>query len=106
VQPYRSIDVIPDREILLWNGRSESHILLLQGKPIDEPAVQYGPFVMNSEEEIRQAFEDFRRTEFGGWPWPEADTVHDPGRGRFAGYADGKEEIPGQGKPDPGAGAR
>ena len=37
-----------------------SRFLLLSGKPIDEPVVKYGPFVMNSEEEIQQAIQDFR----------------------------------------------
>ena len=92
IESSKSIGVKPGNEILLENGDEESHILLLQGKPIDERAVQYGPFVMNSEEEIQQAFEDYRRTQFGGWPWPSADYAHDSGKGRFAKYADGKEE--------------
>jgi redox-sensitive bicupin YhaK (pirin superfamily) len=91
VSAYKAIDVRPEKELVLENGDEESHILLLQGKPIDEPAVQYGPFVMNTEEEIQQAFEDYRRTRFGGWPWETPDVVHDT-RGRFAKYADGREE--------------
>jgi hypothetical protein len=66
---------------------------MLQGKPIGEPVVQYGPFVMNSEAEIQQAFSDYRRTEFGGWPWPRQDQVHPRTQGRFAKYDDGTEEI-------------
>ena len=94
VSSYKSIDLHAGREVLIENGPEESHLLMLQGRPIDERVVQYGPFVMNSEEEIQQAFADFRRTEFGGWPWPKAGQAHDPAKGRFARYADGTEEIP------------
>ena len=38
----------------------ETRLLLLAGRPIGEPVVQYGPFVMNSPEEIEQALEDYR----------------------------------------------
>lgn len=37
-----------------------ARFLLIAGRPLNEPVVQHGPFVMNTEEEIRQAFEDFR----------------------------------------------
>ncbi|OQD43031.1 pirin [Croceivirga radicis] len=70
------------------NAKSAS-LLLLQGKPIAEPIAQHGPFVMNTKKEIEQAFEEYRLTQFGGWPWPYADNVHENGRGRFANYPDG-----------------
>ena len=46
-------------------GSEEVKILLLSGVPIDEPIVGYGPFVMNTAEEIRQAISDFKSGKFG-----------------------------------------
>ena len=44
---------------------SDATVLLLSGEPIDEPVVGYGPFVMNSREEIARAIEDFNAGRFG-----------------------------------------
>lgn len=79
--------------IKIENGSEDAYFLMLQGKPINEPVAQYGPFVMNTQEEIQQAMMDFRRTEFGGWPWSQQEQVHDRIKGRFALHADGTEEV-------------
>lgn len=81
-----------DQQIAIVNGDEESRLLLLEGEPIGEPVVQYGPFVMNSEQEIREALMEFQRTQFGGWPWGRRDPVHDRSAGRFARYPDGTVE--------------
>ncbi|VXC91761.1 putative Quercetin 2,3-dioxygenase [Pseudomonas sp. 8Z] len=45
---------------LQLSSRQGAGVLLIAGKPLNEPIVQYGPFVMNSREEIEQALRDFR----------------------------------------------
>lgn len=88
-----AIDVKPEMPLLIQNGESESEIMILQGKPINEPVVQYGPFVMNTQQEIQQTISEYRRTEFGGWPWPAEEFVHGD-EPRFARYSDGTIEYP------------
>ena len=93
IPPYHSIQVNAASDITLQAGKEDCFLLMLQGKPINEPVVQYGPFVMNSEDEIREAFQEYKRTQFGGWPWPKHEQAHDRNKERFAIYADGREEI-------------
>ena len=81
--------------VRLENGSEPTELLLLAGRPLGEPVVQHGPFVMNTPGEIRQAMIDYHETGFGGWPWDRDDPVHAPERGRFARHIDGREEEPG-----------
>ena len=80
-------------DLLVHNGAQISEMLVLQGKPIAEPVAQYGPFVMNTQAEIHQAFADYRRTQFGGWPWPDDAPVHGKEARRFAAQADGATQT-------------
>ncbi len=95
IPKYNLVRVHADRTLKLDNGGDRGKILVLQGKPIGEPVMKYGPFVMNTKDEIKQAFEDYHRTQFGGWPWPRRDMVHGTSKGRFARHADGKTENKG-----------
>jgi redox-sensitive bicupin YhaK (pirin superfamily) len=93
IEKYHSVVVNASVDLNIVNGDSEARILVLQGRPIGETVIQYGPFVMNTKEEIQQAFEDYHATKFGGWPWSRYDQVHDRGEGRFARHADGTVEL-------------
>ncbi|MDE3737747.1 pirin family protein [Metapseudomonas resinovorans] len=55
----------PAGDELLLEANDQALVLLLSSEPIDEPIVGYGPFVMNSESEIRQAIQDFQSGRFG-----------------------------------------
>jgi redox-sensitive bicupin YhaK (pirin superfamily) len=95
IAPYHEVVLHADHAVPLEAGADEAEMLLLQGRPIGEPVVAYGPFVMTSRAEIQQAFADYQRTQFGGWPWPSHEPVHPRGEGRFARHADGRVERPG-----------
>jgi quercetin 2,3-dioxygenase len=93
INASNGIDLISDKDVFIQNGNTEANILLLQGKPIDEPVAQYGPFVMNTQAEIAQTMDDYQRTQFGGWPWPSYEPVNNLTKGRFAKFADGTIET-------------
>jgi redox-sensitive bicupin YhaK (pirin superfamily) len=91
--PQATAAILSDGDYLPLSGRADGgRCLVVGGKPLREPVVQYGPFVMNSPQEIQQAFADYRRTAFGGWPWKSDDPVHPREEGRFARHADGRVE--------------
>jgi redox-sensitive bicupin YhaK (pirin superfamily) len=85
------VELVADAQAPIENGEEESELLMLQGRPIGEPVVQRGPFVMNTPQEIQRAYSDYRATGFGGWPWPSQAPVHDREL-RFARHADGRFE--------------
>ena len=65
---------VPTNHFVLFNNKGseftikaddEAEILVLSGEPIDEPIASYGPFVMNTNDEIRQTIDDFNSGKFG-----------------------------------------
>ena len=92
VPASHALELRADLAVPLQNGSEEAELLLLQARPIGEPVVQRGPFVMNDMKQIQQAWADYRATGFGGWPWPRHDPVHGGDSARFARHADGRIE--------------
>lgn len=92
VKEEHLIDLYGDQEIIVRSGNAPAKLLILEGEPINEPVVAYGPFVMSTNKELQEAFDEFRRTEFGGWPWGEneSDIIIPKEKGRFASYQFGK----------------
>ena len=77
---FGSANVEASQEEVLWMRASFDHnseirieaiddlkVLVIAGKPIREPVVAAGPFVMNTEQEIKQAYEDLAAGDFGEW---------------------------------------
>lgn len=95
VRPTRAVRLRPEPPLTLENrGEREAEMLLLAGRPIGEPVVQHGPFVMNTRLEIQEAFFDYQRSRFGKWPWTKSDPVHPREEGRFARHPDGRQDRP------------
>ena len=92
VQGPAAVRLRPDVDVAIAAGETVCEFLLLQGRPIAEPVAQYGPFVMNTQQEIMQAMQDYRQTEFGGWQFADAAPVHGDQPKRFARYPDGRVE--------------
>ena len=94
IHSHGAIELQGDVPVELINGSEESEFLLLQGKPIAEPVAQYGPFVMNTQAEIRQTIADYQNTQFGGWPWVDHAPIHGRDPSRLARHPRGWVEAP------------
>jgi quercetin 2,3-dioxygenase len=89
------VTLAADASVEVTNGAVEGEFLVLEGRPIGEPVAQHGPFVMNTRQELQQAFQDYNKTQFGGWRWADAGPAHPRDQGRFAEFPDGKVLRPG-----------
>lgn len=94
VSGHKAIMLDSSKELKISALDGAVEFLMLEALPIAEPVFQYGPFVMNTKAEVIQTFEDYNRTQFGGWNWSKHDMVHGPKIERFVKYPDGKLETP------------
>jgi redox-sensitive bicupin YhaK (pirin superfamily) len=63
--PHHTLAILSDGDgVTMRAGTEGGQALLIAGKPLNEPVVRYGPFVMNSREEIGQAIDDYRAGRF------------------------------------------
>lgn len=89
-----NLDSDIELEVVASPDTEVTELLYLEAKPIGEPIVQQGPFVMNTKEEIYQAISDYQRTQYGGWSWKRRDMYRGPKIERFAKYPNGKVDRP------------
>ena len=93
----RLLELKPDTEVVLKNGGTTGKILWLEGEPIGAPVAAHGPFVLNSDHELKVAFSRYFETQFGGWPWDTPAPVFDVNQKRIASYNKGETvEYPDQ----------
>ena len=64
-QPEDFVLYANDGENIRITAKNDAQLVLLSGEPLDEPIAHYGPFLMNTQEELLQAFEDFKAGKFG-----------------------------------------
>lgn len=66
VSAYHVLVLGPGEGLSVWNRSSKTlRFVLIAGQPLNEPVVQYGPFVMNTQAEIEQTFKDYRSCKNG-----------------------------------------
>ncbi|MGX6977704.1 pirin family protein [Vagococcus elongatus] len=97
---FKVDDYLVDRNSLLvytsdseitFTAEEDSEFMVFIGKEIKEEIYAYGPFVMNTKAEVVQAYEDFRKNQFGGWPWSSSAPTIPSDKGRFSVYDKGSK---------------
>lgn len=84
----------PESSVVIRMGEIPSEIWILEGDPIDEKQISWGPVVLGSTKEVREANNTIRRNELEEWPWQYVNQKQPLGTGRFFRSADGTESRP------------
>lgn len=92
IQFKHLVELKPDQAIQLKAGGLEARILWLEGEPIAKPVAMRGSFVLNTPQELNDAFKCYRETHLGDWPWDSAALVFKRTQPRFTSYEGGKRE--------------
>ncbi|MDR3282246.1 MAG: pirin family protein [Candidatus Methanoplasma sp.] len=83
-----------DVDLIVTNGDADSVLWLLEGNPINEKHASFGPIILGSDKEVREALNHIRKNEFSEWPWDLIDKTQPKGAERFIKYSDGTEDRP------------
>jgi len=96
IEYSKRIKLDGNTDICITNGDKDSTLWFLEGEPIKEKTVSFGPVNLETEKEVRIAIDTIRKEEFKNWPWDVIDKAQPIGTERFVRYADGTEEHPSQ----------
>jgi len=81
-------------EVTIVNGKAESILWLLEGRPIKEKMSSFGPIILDTDKNVREALNVIRKEELSRWSWGLVDRTQPKDTGRFFRDRDGKEELP------------
>lgn len=92
--PQTRLKVKADEDVEIVNGDVRNEIWLLEGDPIKQKMSSFGPVVLGTDKEVREANAVVRREESREWPWNYVNKTQPVATDRFIRYADGREERP------------
>ncbi|MDR3205828.1 MAG: pirin family protein [Candidatus Methanoplasma sp.] len=88
------LKIAADADLTMANGAEDSVFWLLEGSPINEKHVAFGPIILGGDKDVRDALNHIRENEFSQWPWDVVDKTQPKGTERFIRYSDGTEDRP------------
>ena len=93
VEGKRHLKMDGEADFVIEAGREPAKLLLLEAEPLNEPIINDGPMIMNTQEEVLQGYRDFWKNQYGEWPWKERDPLHPVGTGRVSSKEKNPEDL-------------